>query len=230
MSAVKIKSAGQLEKFLRVLAEESVSYAREDMAKPSAKSRQDAFAKRISKDIAALSEEDEEVAEPPTPKSAPPQAEKPAAPPPEKPEPEAKEPVADLNPTVADLVDAIKDIRGGMGAGDSAIEEELQTYFGRLVDAERVSLVVMLRSIGSIMRQRSTGTDAQEPEDMNIFTTMKPSESSPEQPAAATAPVHQTASKPTAGGEEDTSPPIKVGQQAVTEAYRSRIRDLLKRS
>lgn len=231
MSAIKLGSAKELEKFLRVLAEESVLMAKE--APSSGVERQKDFAARIKRDKAALTEEDPEGENPetkpasPAPPPQPAPAEKPAEPKaPPAPTPGSAE-TSEINPSISGLVDAIKEIRGGRGAGDSAVETELTAYFDRLEDAERVSLIVMLRSIGGIMRQQLSGAQAPEPEQYDIFTSRKPSEESPAKAAPAAAAPPPAA--PKTGGEEDSSPPIKVGEP-VSESYRARIRDLLKRS
>lgn len=231
MSTIKLKSKQDLENFLRILAEESVMTAQSGMkaAKPPEQKRQQDIIQQIRKSKAALSEDD--------PEKTPPETAAPDAPPAAPSDdastklPAAKIPAKadadDFNPSVSGLVDAIKDIRGGRGASDSAVEAELTSYFDRLEDAERVSLIVMLRSIGGIMRQQLSGADAKEPTDYNIFTTSKPSGTTPT-PAPAAAPKPAVV-EPAAGGTEDTSPPIKVGEP-VSESYRSRIRDLLARS
>lgn len=226
MRTVKIGSARELEKFLKILAEESVTLAKREPEE----NRQKRLAKDISLGIKNLSEQDpEEVAgEKPTDKKAA------APPPPESPPEDKKVPAAptpaeathsDLNPTLDNLQDAIKDIRGGLGTSDSAIEAELRSYFDRLDEAEKISLVVMVRSIGAIMRQQMSGAKAPEPEQYDIVTSKKPSTSSAETPEKATPPAQAKA----AAEPEDTAPPIKVGEP-VSEAYRARIRNLLNRS
>lgn len=231
MSAIKLSSAKELEKFLKVLAEESVLMAKE--TGNTGVARQKDFATRIKRDKAALTEEDpEEEKEPtepapaPKPAAAPPPAEEPAEPKaPPAPTP-GSEISADMNPSISSLVDAIKEIRGGRGAGDSAVETELTAYFDRLEEAERVSLIIMLRSIGGIMRQQLAGAKAPEPEQYDIFTSRKPGETAAASSAEKTQAAAPAQKSPSG---EDNSPPIKVGEP-VSESYRARIRDLLKRS
>lgn len=228
MSTIKLKTKSDLENFLRILAEESVMSAQAGMnnPRPPEQSRQKSIIQQIKKSKASLSEDDPEKTPPETAPAEEPAAEPaPASPPP------AKTPAAatsdDFNPSVSGLVDAIKDIRGGRGASDSAVEAELTSYFDRLEQAERTALIVMLRSIGGIMRQQLTGADAKEPTDYNIFTTSKPAETTPA--AAPAAEPKAAVVAPSAGGAEDSSPPIKVGEP-VSESYRAKIRDLLARS
>lgn len=232
MSTIKLKTQSDLENFLRILAEESVMTAQAGMRTNPEQMRQKTIIQRIKNDKYSLSEEDPEKtppetadAEPAAPTAQP--AQLPTAKTPAKIEAE------DFNPSVSGLVDAIKDIRGGRGAGDSAIETELTAYFDRLEDAERISLIVMLRSIGGIMRQQLAGGDAKEPTDYNIFTTSRAPEGGAANPATAASPAATPAAPAkvatATGGAEDSSPPIRVGEP-VSESYRNKIRHLLSRT
>ncbi len=232
MSTIKLKTQSDLENFLRILAEESVMTAQAGMLAKPAQMRQQSIIQRIKNDKSSLSEDDPEKtppetadAEPAAPTTQP--AQLPTAKTPAKVEAE------DFNPSVSGLVDAIKDIRGGRGAGDSAIEVELTAYFDRLEEAERISLIVMLRSIGGIMRQQLSGGEAKEPTDYNIFTTSRSPEGGAAKPAAGSttpaAPAAPAKVATASGGAEDSSPPIRVGEP-VSESYRNKIRHLLSRT
>lgn len=233
MSTIKLGSAKELEKFLKILAEESVSLAK------SEPDRQKLMQKKIKSDLKSLTEEDPEDPEAKEPSSPPEKKPQPPAPAPAEDEPTpaapkpaqtatpAEVPASELNPTLSSLIDAIKDMRGGRGASDSAVESELTAYFDRLDEAERVALIVMMRSIGNIMRQQQTGSEAPEPEQYDILTTKKPSERAAS-PSKGEKPASSPAAPAPAGG-EDTAPPIKVGEP-VSESYRAKIRDLLSRT
>lgn len=236
MRTVKLNTAKDLERFLKILAEESITTAKAEMSAqtPAEKQRQKMMAQKIRKDKAELSEDEEQ---PATDNAEPPQSPPPAeAPPPETKKTAAPTPstmsAADINPTISSVIDAIKEIRGGRGAGDSAVEAELIAYFDRLEESEKTSLVIMLRSLGGIMRQLMKGAEAPEPADYQIYTSMKPGETSKgaktpaDEETPEEEPVEQPVEEP-AG--ENTAPPIKVGAP-VSEAYRARIRDLLYRN
>lgn len=235
MGTVKLNTTKDLERFLRILAEESVFAAQTAQAtppKPQEKQRQKSIAKGIRKGIADLSEDD-----PAAPGEEAPAADAaPTAPPAETPKPTAPTPkdasAADINPTISSVIDAIKDIRGGKGASDSAIETELIAYFDRLEEAEKTALVVMLRSLGAILRQQQSGAEAPEPADYQIFTSMKPSEDKAKPAAPAPSAPAEAGTTPAEEEEpagEDTAPPIKVGAP-VSEAYRAKIRYLLSKN
>jgi len=237
VSAIRLKTQKDLENFLRVLTEESVLKARKSIAEPSAQQRQSDMIKHIKQSKSDLSEEDPEKTPPAAPTPAPAAEPKPAPAPAAELEPEVKpnkpneppaskpEPSSELNPTLDSLIRAIKEIRSGFGSGDSTVEQELTSYFDRLDDAERVSLIVMMRSLGDIMRREVQGASAPAPGQYNVIMSMKPGEKAQGSEPAAQKPRTAGEAPPS---EEDTSPPIKVGQP-VSETYRARIRDLLSR-
>jgi len=227
MSTVRIKSSRQLENFLRILAEESVGMAQAGM-QHNEPQRQKDIIRRMQKDKNSLSEEDPEK-EAPAVDAAPPAGdtksdEKPAAPTP-------KDVVSsEIKPSLDAIIRAIKEIRSGFGADDSAIEQELSNYFDRLDEAEKISMIVLMRSVGDIMRRESAGAEAPDPGQYNIITSIKSGEeksSSP--PSAVGSEEPKSTSPPPAAGQEDTTPPIKVGEP-ISEAYRKRIRDLLSKN
>lgn len=225
MSSVKLKNAAQLEKFLRILAEESVGFAMNDMAmKPSEPARQKDIIKRMQRDKSALTEEDPESTPPETSATEPAQPEKPAAKTPSDTQ------VGEIKPTLDAIIRAIKEIRSGFGSDDSAIEQELSNYFDRLDEAERISMIVFMRSVGDIMRREATGAAAAEPGQYNVVTSMKPGEEQGEKASPTPAASEPAASSPPpSAGQEDTTPPIKIGEP-MSEAYRRKIRDLLRRN
>ena len=231
MKTIKIKTQKELENFLKVLAEESVLAARTSVSKPPEQARQKAFSKAISKGIAALNEEDpEDSADAGTPPAETPpaqQAPDSAAPPSEEaPKSEPKQVDTDFNPSLESLIDAIKDMRGGKGTSDTLVRDSLSAYFDKLEEAERTSLIVMLRSIAGIMSGKYRDQPAPQPSDYNIFTTKKPESGGekPQQPAPSGESPAPAAASP--GAAEDTAPPIKVGEP-VSEAYRAKISNLL---
>lgn len=225
MSTIKIGSQRELEKFLKILAEESVTAAQ--ASSDRAASMQKDIISRMRRDKAALSEEDPEKT-PPEKTAAASDAAGAEAP---APAPVAKTPKQadsmDINPTLDNLMRAINEMRSGFGTNDSSIEAELSKYFDRLEDAEKVSLIVMLRSLGNIMRKEETGDVAPEPSQYDVVMSMKAKEK--EAPSATPASTAAPAAATTSPEGEDTTPPvpIQVGK-TVSEAYRNKIRNLLK--
>lgn len=226
MNKVKLKTSKQLETFLRVLAEESIGMAQVGMAS-NEPARQKDITKRMQKDKFALSEEDPEKASPEVADTKqPPDKEEPA------PAPTPKDvQTGEINPSLDAVIRAIKEIRSGFGADDSAIEQELSNYFDRLDEAEKISMIVLMRSVGDIMRREAQGAEAPEPSQYNVITSMKPGEESAPaaEPNASSATPVTPSSPPPTSGQEDTAPPIKIGEP-VTESYRRKIRDLLSKN
>jgi hypothetical protein len=226
VSSLRLNTPKKLETFLKILAEESIGMAQASANEPA---RQRDIIKRMQKDKSALSEEDPEKTAPEVPATQP-------APPDE--EPKGDKPVArtpadlqpgELKPTLDAVIRAVKEIRSGFGADDSEIERELSSYFDRLDEPERISMIVLMRSVGDIMRREAQGASAPEPGQYNVITSMKPG-SRDEKPTSPEAPASEPDSAPAPeSGTEDNTPPIKVGEP-VSESYRRRIRDLLRSS
>jgi len=231
MSKVKITTKEELSKFLKILAEEAVVSANGAV---DAKSRQD----RITNDIARGKSKfmKEEVPAAPGTES-PPAETKPA---PEQQQDKSKEKSSDsddthnvLEPKLGELIDAINLLRGVPSTRDSAVEEKLRGYFDGLSSAEASSLIIMVRSIASVMSGKVDPSQAKEPKDYNIRTEIDGNEK-PAAPQALDAQKTQTPAQPPAAPRSNASPekvepPIKVDASTqVSESYRQRIRTLLK--
>jgi len=223
MSKLVIKSSTDFRTFLKVLAEESVATARADM---SAKAQQQKIAADIKKSKSSFMKEEDPVPSAAEPAPAPPDEKADSAPTPvEQPQSDAE-----ISPKFDSLVDAINTLRGTPSTKDSAVESQLRSYYDKLDSAEAASAILYLRSIADVMSGRVDGSRAQDPSDFSITTTMKQDKS---EPAGQSEPKVAAPSTPTAtpssspGEEENTAPPIKVGGQQVTEAYRKKIRELI---
>ena len=235
MSAIKLKTQRDLEKFLRILAEESISSAQSSINANSEKQRQTKMAKDIKLGIASL-REDEPATQQAEPAEKPENPEPPAEPaepeePESEPETKAAAPAADpdINPSLDAMIDAIRDMRGGKGTSDTIVRDALSAYYDRLEEAERTALIIMLRSVAGIMSGKYRDQTPPEPNDYDIYTTKRAAESSSgEKPVTAEKPASPSGAQTTGEKPEDTSPPIKIGEP-VSEAYRSRIRNLLSR-
>lgn len=222
MSKVVLKTEGQLLKFLQVLAEESVRNAQSGM---DGRAQQQKVASDIQKSKSTFMEED------------PPEA-SPEPPPPATPE---KSPVAasgtkkqEISPKFDSLVDAINSLRGAPSTKDQTVETQLRAYYDKLNAAEAAAAILFVRTVADVMQGNVEGASAPDPRDYEITTTMEKSEESPKAPAPEPKARPEQAPEET-GPEpeseepesEDTAPPIKVGGNQVTEAYRERIRRLM---
>lgn len=235
MSKIKISTQAELTKFLKILAEEAVTNA---SAAVDAKSRQD----RITNDIVRGKNKfmKEEVPAAPgteatsqTDTSQSQQQDTAAND--TKPKDSADDDSHNvLEPKLGELIDAINLLRGVPSTRDSAVEEKLRAYFDGLSSAEASSLIIMVRSIASVMSGKVDPAQAKEPKDYNIRTEIDgnkaqepqalDTQKSQQQPTTQT----QQAPKSTAPPEK-VEPPIKVNAPTqVTEDYRAKIKQLLK--
>lgn len=228
---IKLSSTSQLENFLKILAEESIAKAYGDVA--NEKLRQSSISSGIKKaSKAAYVKEEDETAVDAKQKAAPPEPTAPAAAPaaPEEPasspEPKVAAEQADITPTLDTLIRAIKEVRGGLGVSDSAVQDKLAEYFDQLSHEEQLALVVMLRSISDIMTKPEEVVISQmsDPSSYKIVMTMSKSQEQGQKQISS--PGEEPAGGQIAPDEEDSSPPIKVGQ-TVAESYRKKIKTLL---
>lgn len=237
---VKITNENQLKAFLRILAEESIAQAKDDVQ--GEKKHQDKVARAIKRDIGSFMKE-EEVPPGAQPKPEPTlDLDAPADTAPAEPAaPTATEPKASpqVQPTVIEpsldaVTRAILDLRSGKSVKDSAIEAELEAYYDRLNDAERYSMIIFLRSLSEIVTGKTSGAQAQDPsaEPHNVSITRP---EAAETPAAPAAPETELAPEPAAPAEPPAAPPedqpvsqgpIQVGSP-VSEAFRQQIRRLI---
>ena len=157
MSKITIDSSQDLDRFLKILAEESVSKARLNIGEDD---EQSYYEKQIPVDKSRFKaanvneqEEAEEVEEEETVEQAPseetPQKEKSA------------KPAEDI--TFFKIRDELNTIRSGKSLKDKELRSELEQYVGRLDDAEKRVLHTFLASIGNIMTDVVSGTDAKDP-------------------------------------------------------------------
>jgi hypothetical protein len=220
MSKVKIKSQSSLEALLRLIAEESVSAAK-DLG-GSEQGRQAQLAKDIkSAKKGFYLEEEDPAAEPaaaPAPQAAAPEAEA-------EPAPAASQEIGSVE--FGDIKRALNNLRAGKSVEDSAVEDKLQNFVTSLQPAERKAAYVIIKSISSILGGDET---PQEPlKSANITITSEEAETAqPESPSAEPAGAPAPADQPPSEAGGSGAPPIKVGEPPVTEAFRSKIRQLIR--
>jgi len=228
MSKLVIKSENQLLKFLNVLAEESVQQAYSDI---SGAAQQQDVAKSIRASKKTFIEEED-----------PPATSEPAQPEAREKAPTSAAPAepgkASISPKFDSLVDAINDLRGAPSSRDSSVETQLRAYYDKLGDAEAASAILFIRTLSQVMKGEVEGSRAPDPSDYQIITSMEGEEAPAEAPkvAAPTRPIETAPEEAEAPAEEEeeegtenTAPPIKVGAEQVSEAYRNKIKMLLAR-
>ena len=219
----KIKTQASLEALLRLIAEESVAAAKD--VSGNEQNRQ----AKLAKDIKAAKqgfylEEEEPAAAPaePAPEASPP-AEAPA------PEPAAESPAQEIGSVeFGDIKRALNNLRAGKSVEDSAVEDKLQNFVTSLQPAERKAAYVIIKSISSIL-----GGDEMPQEPLKSAKITITSDEAEQASQGAPAPGPEAAPAPPAepapeeaGG--SAAPPIKVGEPPVTEAFRTKIRQIIR--
>lgn len=206
MSKITIDSSQDLDRFLKILAEESVSKARININEDD---EQSYYEKQIPVDKSRFKatnmheQEDVEEEEEVSPSEEQPQKEK------------SDKPVEDI--TFFKIRDELNTIRSGKSLKDKDLRSELEQYVDRLEGDEKRVLHTFLTAIGNIMTDVVSGTDAKDPSDPP--TSLKVSKEKQ-------AKTDDNEVDDQAPEDEDTSPPIKVGVQQ-TEHLRQKIQKLM---
>jgi hypothetical protein len=216
------KSGKKLETFLRMLAEESVNKVYEDAligekaeeevqdAEPEQQSPPEDSEDTVEKeteldDETAVKKEDETEAIP-----------------------------AGEDITFYMLRDKLNVIRSGKSLKDAEVKADLQAYFDRLDDVEKEALYTFLDSIGKVMIDVISGTQALDPSDAEVDIEMshgKGHEHASEDENMSNNDRVAQASQDNASdapSPENDSAPIKVGQPQITEHVRKRIKELMR--
>ncbi len=127
------------------------------------------------------------------------------------------------------LRDKLNVIRSGKSLKDADVKGDLQEYVDRLEPVEKEALYIFLDSIGKIMLDEVSGSEAEEPSDDIEMQHNDDSEHehnvSDEDSLSAV--DNEKSETPPASPENDTAP-IKVGQPQITEHVRKRIKELMR--
>lgn len=134
------------------------------------------------------------------------------------------------------IKDKVNTIRSGRSLRDEEIRGELKSYFQDLDAGEKSALYAFLDGIAQVLTAGIEGDQADEPSDPPHNVTMHSDEEEEQHGERRPRKVKQSKPKPKAKpkakmqkqrGLEDTSPPVAVGKKQRTEAIRRHIRDLM---
>ena len=246
MTMLNIKTASDLEEFLKVLAEESVKASRKSLSEDAEQSQFMAALKKdkklYSQGLYEQEEEEEETAEDlmgGEDEAEEEVEEEPAEEEEVEEEPAEEEPAEDLadenpgeegdslKPSFITVRDDINDIRSGTSLKIPDTKQGLETYVGRLSDDERQVLSTFLKAIANIMHGRVSGDEAQDPSDdpVSLGVSADAAEEAEGEAEGGEAGAEEGGEE----GGEDTSPPIKVGkeEEALKEAFREKVLSLM---
>jgi hypothetical protein len=127
------------------------------------------------------------------------------------------------------LRDKLNVIRSGKSLKDSDVKGDLQEYVDRLEDVEKEALYIFLDSIGKIMLDEVSGSEAEDPSgdiemQHNNDSEHEHNDSDEDSPSDAKS---EKTDDSKASPENDAAP-IKVGQPQITEHVRKRIKELMR--
>jgi hypothetical protein len=230
MSSVVLDSREDVLKFLQILAEESVSSARETIEKDTQQEKTIGKMKMDSKTY-DLSEQPEAADEDEVVDSA------------EEEEVDASvdEPSTEesLEVSLDSIISAVNQLRGGRSTGDLEIKDKLRTYFDRLDETERVALLTFLKAFSGILTGAMDGNSAPDPSDPPLGIAMSSDsdeEAAVEDDAGAEASEDddefsedefEFEEEEEEEDAEDTTPPIKAGETQELAEIRKRVRKLM---
>lgn len=130
------------------------------------------------------------------------------------------------------VVKSINTLRAGRSTKDKEIKTELSSYYDRLSEDERKILHIFLRQLASILQGAIDGEDAIDPSDPPLNAKIQFGDSERKEKSSSASlekPAARPATKRSAGGGEDSSPPIRVGESQDLNEIRKRVKNLMKR-
>lgn len=242
---INIKTEKELNKFLKIVAEEAVKETRIILEEKGINSDPfvNNFQKRLESD-GLLEQESEEEEEETEKKKEEEETEK-------KQEEEEETEDNDKNPardkalslggydseagaSFDSVMTAINTLRAGRSLKDKEIKTELNDYYDRLDENEREILLLFLKELSKILTGALDGDEAQDPSDASTYfsitkkgkTKEVPEEESTSKTTAQQKVPTNRQQKNTAG--EDTSPPIKVNESQDLTSLREKVRLLMR--
>tara|TARA_E500000178_G_C16983183_1_gene736877 strand:- start:175 stop:852 length:678 start_codon:yes stop_codon:yes gene_type:complete len=129
---------------------------------------------------------------------------------------------------------AIKILRSGKSVDSESVDDNLNVYYDRLDEEERLVLFTFLDELSKIMNLSIEGGDAQDPGDPPLNIDFVTGEQEADDSAEATADDAaeeggEAAAEVEGEDEEDTSPPIEVNESQRKDMLRRKIRYLMSR-
>ena len=222
MSQIRLESADELEVFLKILAEESVSAARDEINNIDKDPALKAYSKGSqSASISQLKPVREEVTEEEEAAEADAAAEESEAP-----SDAASEDEESIS--LDTILDGIKQLRSGKSVDDGTVKPQIRSYYDRLNSAEREALATFVQAFAGFVTGEVEGQEAQDPSDppLNIKISKSEKNDNAKQQAQQQKP-QQPRAEESEDDTEDTAPPIKVGQQQQIAEIRERIKNLM---
>ena len=220
MSDITIKSEAQLKAFLKIVSEEAYRKSIRETSDPFIEKYNNNY-RSDEKRYGSLDEAEEESPEETTPEEDPVDVEKNVD----------KEGVRAVS--FDSIKKAIKILRSGKSVDSESVDDNLNIYYDRLDEEERLVLFTFLDELSKIMNLSVQGDDAQDPGDpplnIDFVTGEQEADADAEETADAAEEEGGTPAAEAETDDEDTSPPIEVNENQRKDMLRRRIRYLMSR-
>ena len=223
MSQLKLETKEEIRNFFKILAEESVSMAHQDLKGLSRQQEKDAKAyKSIKQEQDEVEEESEDfvldATDEPEGVSVEDEEVKVTSP--------SETRIEDVS--LDSIEDKLNDIRAGRSLKDSQVEAGMRAYFDELSDPERLALYAFVDTLASVMTLSGDTKDPSDPPYNVQMTTGDSSDDEVEEVEDAVVQDEEPAEVDVVvDTEEDEDVPIQVGSVQNISEIRKRVRELM---
>jgi len=232
--SIKLNTASDLQRFLKIVAEEAVKKSKEDLDSSSTDPYTNQYRHRYDLDKKFYNLKEQDVQSSKEQSEADEQFDD------NQPEQsQEKEPERSSSKTFGasfdSLIRAINKLRSGKSTKDSVIRDQAAVYYERLSEPERNTLVLFMKEMANILTGDLEGADAQEPDADPLNITIDQEEGSadveveekPEKEKSSEEP-QPAAEETEVADQEDDSPPIKVNESQDIRKLREKVRNLMR--
>lgn len=231
MSNIKLKTSKDLQRFLKIVAEQAVQKSRDEYANVYLKSYENEkkFYNLKEEEVSSSKKDQSE-----QDTTEPADSEDTASQDSEKDDTEVKKKARTFGASFDSLISAINKLRSGKSANDSVIRDQAAIYYERLNEAERNTLVLFMKEMAGILTGEIEGDEAQEPTDDPLNISIDQSEDGedvvvdkPKKEKEVSDNSEEEPQDDVQSAEEDDAPPIKVNESQDLDSIRKYVRKLM---
>lgn len=227
MSSIKLKTTKDLQRFLKIVAEQAVQKSQDEY--------ESVYLKKYENEKKFYNLKEEEVSSEKKEQTEQDANEPSESEPKQDDSGEVKKKARTFGASFDSLITAINKLRSGKSTNDSMIRDQAAIYYERLNEPERNTIVLFMKEMAGILTGEIEGDEAQEPTDDPLNISIDQSEEgedvvvdkpvkSKEAPSES---EKEAEPKKSQAEEEDDSPPIKVNEAQDLENIRKYVRKLM---
>lgn len=227
MSSIKLKTTKDLQRFLKIVAEQAVQKSQDEY--------ESVYLKKYENEKKFYNLKEEEVSSEKKEQTEQDANEPSESEPNQDDSGEVKKKARTFGASFDSLITAINKLRSGKSTNDSMIRDQAAIYYERLNEPERNTIVLFMKEMAGILTGEIEGDEAQEPTDDPLNISIDQSEEgedvvvdkpvkSKEAPSES---EKEAEPKKSQAEEEDDSPPIKVNEAQDLENIRKYVRKLM---